>query len=335
MKITAFIASLIFVATASADVTLYTDRPEARMQEVASRFTQATGINVKLVIQKTADVKALLAQEGLNSPADVIFVNDLANLTELARDGRFQPMPLNVANKVNGPMKDVNNLWTAVTYRARTLIYNSNIDSAIIDQINTYEDLANPELAGTLCLRTSKSSYNESLVAFLISTYGEARAKEIVAGWLDNRADTSFTYANDTAILNDLVTATPAGTKCAFGITNTYYVGLYLVQNPSAPLKIKFLNQNENGVHTNGTGAGISASSKNVAEAALFMDHLLSDGVQIYLTNDHQDYPAKAGLKAQNLSVNWGTFLIDPLSWTNVGENVEKSRQLMKDLNYL
>jgi len=48
--------------------------------------------------------------------------------------------------------------------------------------IRTYADLANPSLKGKLCLRDSKSVYNQSLVADQMILRGDAAAAKWVKG---------------------------------------------------------------------------------------------------------------------------------------------------------
>lgn len=331
MKTLTLLLTLLFTFNASANLIVYTDRKTDLMMPIAENFEKATGTKVEIIEKSYADIKAALAA---NSPADVIFVKDLIYLNELTKANRFQAMPGSVASKVDASMRDANNKWAAITFRVRTLVYEAGLD---VSAIKTYADLSKPEYAQTLCLRTSQSSYNEALVASLITNNGYDAAKNIVNGWLDNRTE-DMVYKDDTAIIKAIATGTMsadgANKACSLGITNSYYLGLYLQQEPNAPVKIKFLNQGTTGVHSNGMGAGISASSKQADLAGQFIDFLLSKETQIYLTNKQQDFPANKSVKAENMSFSWGQFKTDSKNWSAVGENIEKAKKLMGELDY-
>lgn len=85
-------------------------------------------------------------------------------------------------------------------------------------ELSSYEDLATAKWKGRLCLRTSKKVYNQSLVAMLMAEHGEAKAEQIVKGWVGNLATDVF--PDDTKMLE----AIGAG-QCDVGIANTYYYG--------------------------------------------------------------------------------------------------------------
>lgn len=326
MKIIIILVSVLVTVPSFADIVLYTDRPAARMQAVADLYAKAGGDVVQVNELKTADLLAKLQAEGANSPADVVFVKDAVYLQELKDKQKLAPMTSAVVNSnVEANFKDAQNFWTFVTVRARTLVYDSSVD---VSAIKTYEDLANSQWAGSLCLRTSQSSYNDGLVAGLINSYGAAKAKTIIQGYLNNRAQ-PIVYKDDTSILKAIALG-----ECAFGITNSYYLGLLLNQEPNLPVSIKFLNMKAGGAHINGTGAGVVASSQQKQQATKFIEFMLSDEVQLFITGEQFDYPAKKGLAPKTLVNNFGPFAKDQSNWNAIGKNIPAAKKLMKDLAY-
>lgn len=320
------LSSLSF--NAMADLVLYTDRPTVRMQVIAEKFKQKTNVTIQVIELPYKDLNAKLQTEGAQSPADVIFVKDLVFLEELSRQNKFAPMVSEkIQSQVLPAMRHPQNLWAAVTFRARTLVYDAALD---VSTIQTYADLAQPEWAQSLCLRTGKAAYNEALVASLIATEGFESAKNIVSGWLNNRPQ-PMVYSDDTQILKAIGSG-----DCAMGIANSYYLGLLLANPATAqlPVKIKFLNQNKNGVHVNGMGAGISKTTQQAPLATQFVEFLLTDEIQLYLSGEQMDYPAKVGLLPQTLVKDFGTFKADTTSWKVLGDQIESARLLIKDVDY-
>jgi iron(III) transport system substrate-binding protein len=297
------------------------------LQPIADAFTKATGENVVIVEMGYGRILQRLEAEGSASPADIIFVKDLVYLADLANKGWFQPLNSSVVDSSIAPaMRDPKSLWTAITVRGRTMVYDPSRVKA--SELSTYEDLADEKWAGRLCVRTSKSAYNDALVGGLIETHGYDKAKEIVDGWVLNLA--SDPYPNDRAVLEAI-----ANGACDVGITNTYYLGAALANNPAFPVRAFFANQDSTGVYGNGTGAGVSVTSKQKALATQFIETLLTDDVQLELSGSHFDYPAKQGLLPSTLVKDWGTFKYNESNWTTVGSRAEEARQLMAEVGYL
>jgi len=311
---------------AHADLTIYTDRPTARVQTVADEYTQLTGEKVTIVEMAYGDLVKRLNAEGAASPADVLFVKDLVYLAELANDGRLQPMVSTVVDTEIAPqMKDPKNLWTAVTIRGRTLVYDpSRVDAK---ELKGYEDLADVKWAGRICVRTSKSAYNEALVAGLIEVHGYLKAKDIVDGWVQNLA--ADPMPNDNAVLEAVANGT-----CDVGITNTYYLGAAIAKNPAFPVRAHFADQNSTGMFGNGTGAGVAVNSKQSAAATKFIELLLSEKHQLAMSAAHFDYPAKMGLVPTTLVKDWGTPKYNDANWTKVGGRAAEARTIFSEVNY-
>lgn len=306
-------------------LTVYTDRPTDRLQPIADQFTRETGVPVVIVEKAFPALLSQLEAEGDQSAADILFTKDLVFQSELAQKGWYQPMNTSsFENKVAPTMRDPRNLWTAVTFRARTLVYNPAVTD--VSTLNSYEDLTADEWAGRLCVRTSNHGYNEALVASWIYTRGYEGAKNLVSGIVANLATDVF--KGDTAILEAIANGT-----CEIGIVNHYYLATMLASKPNFPVKAKFLDQGY-GVHVNGTGVGIAKTSKNPALAQQFIELLLSDKVQVYLADAHFDYPASVMVAPQSMIKDWGLFKYDTSNWTAIGNEVETARKLVKEVGY-
>jgi iron(III) transport system substrate-binding protein len=323
----ALIAIFSFLALpALADLNLYTDRPTARLQPLADQFEKKTGTKVNIVELAYPALLQKLEAEGKNGPADVIFVKDLVFLTDLAKKGWFQPMNSAAINTAVAPsMRDPKGLWTAVTVRARTIVYDPT--RVNVADLSTYEDLAQPKWAGRLCLRSGRNNYNEALVAGLVATIGADKTKQVVQGWVDNLAQPTF--PNDNAVIEAIASGT-----CEVGLVNSYYLAALQAQRPNLPVKIFFANQKTSGTHMNGTGAGVAVTSKQAALARAFVEMLLEDGSQLHLSSGHFDYPAKVGLTPNTHIKDWGQFTMNLLNWSLFGEKMDEARAIISGAGY-
>lgn len=325
LLISSILTALVSGAAIASPLTIYTDRPTDRLQPIADQFTRQTGVPVVIVEKAYPALLSQLEAEGDKSPADLLFTKDLVFQTELAKKGMYQPMDTKSFEvKVSQTMRDPANLWTAVTFRARTLVYNPAVTD--VSQLKTYEDLTSDDWAGRLCVRTSNHGYNEAMVASWIVTRGYEGAKKLVSGLVANLATDVF--KGDTTILEAIANGT-----CEVGLVNHYYLATMLANKPSFPVKAKFLDQGY-GVHVNGTGVGIAKTSQNAVLAQQFIELLMTDKVQVYLADAHFDYPASVNAAPQSLIKDWDLFSYDPSNWSVIGNEVEAARKLVKEVGY-
>ncbi|MBY0385924.1 extracellular solute-binding protein [bacterium] len=315
---------VIFLVTFSslktfADLTLYTDRPATTTQIIVNAFTAKTGIALNIVEMKSEEVLPRLQAEGVQTNgADVIFVKDLIYLNQINAGGFFQPYNSSLAQSVRPTMKSKN--WTGITYRARTVIYNSlSVDPS---SIQSYENLSG------LCLRSSSSSYNQALVANFIADQGAARTQQILQGWMQNLATAPL--SDDNAVISAVADGT-----CSMGVVNTYYVGRALAQDANLPIGITFVGLDGKGTHTNGSGAGISSASKQKDLANQLIEVMLSPEVQSQIVNVTFEFPANSQVTHPNSTVNsWMGFKMNATSWESLAPFINQSISTMKSVNY-
>ena len=137
------------------------------------QYEDETGVNVEFLTGNDAELRERIAAEGEDTEADVYITVDAGNLVAAAEQGLFQPIDSAVLDEaIPAELSDPTNRWFGLAVRARTIMYNpDSIDEA--DVPTTYEELADPEWDGRVCLRDSINDYQQSLVASLIADHGE------------------------------------------------------------------------------------------------------------------------------------------------------------------
>jgi len=324
---TRFLLAALFLVTSSAqaELVIYTDRSTDRLSAAAQKFQESTGQAVRVVESNYGELASRLKAEGSSTSADLLLVKDLVFLENASQNGWLQPMQASSAvQNVRPQMKDPSLLWTGLTYRVRTLVYADGSSAA--SKINSYSDLGQEEWAGKLCLRSSESSYNQALVAFLVKKLGNAKALSLVKSWVDNLAQAPL--KNDTAVIEAI-----ANGQCEIGLVNHYYLAALLAKNPSLPVKLKFISQGQ-GVHSNGAGIGIIKHSKQKALAQKFIDLMLSAEILLPFSQAHFDYPTVKGLEPTSLIRNWGSFTLDPTPWSEIGKSVPSTARIFQEAGY-
>ncbi|MEK7843628.1 MAG: Fe(3+) ABC transporter substrate-binding protein [Pseudomonadota bacterium] len=320
-------ATLLGAPAAHAEqVVVYTARIEQLIKPMFDVFTKDTGIAVKFVTDNEGALLARLKAEGKNTPADMLITVDAGNLWEAARAGLLQPvesktLDANIPTHLRDPQKQ----WFGLSVRARTMVYNTQ--KVKPGELSTYEDLAEPKWKGRLCLRSSKKVYNQSLVAMMIAEHGEAKAEQIVRGWVANLATDPL--SDDTRAMEFV-----AAGKCDVTLVNTYYYGRLLAKNPASPLAIFWPNQAGSGVHVNVSGAGITKYAKNEAAAIKLLEFLSMEKAQHLYAEVNMEYPVNPRIKPDEVVAAWGSFKQNPMNVATAGELQAAAVKLMDRAGY-
>ena len=307
-------------------VTIYSSRNEQLIKPLLDKYTAETGVKIELVTDKTGPLMARLQAEGKNTPADMLLTVDAGNLWQAAEQGLLQPIASSVLDtNVPAKYRDPKGQWTGLSLRARTIAYDPSKVTA--DQLSTYADLADPKWKGKLCLRTSNSVYNQSLVASMIENLGEAETEQVIRGWVDNLATDVF--SDDTSMLKAI-----AAGQCEVGLTNSYYYGRLLDEQADFPVKLFWANQGTTGTHVNISGAGVITGSDNPNGALKLIEWLSSETAQGLYASADKEYPVKEGIDESELLRSWGSFKKDDINVQKFGELQTQAIQMMDKAGY-
>jgi iron(III) transport system substrate-binding protein len=289
-------------------------------------FSEETGIDVEFLTGNDAELRERIAAEGEETQADVYLTVDAGNLAVAAERGLFRPLDSDVLRgAVPESLRDPDDLWFGLTLRARTIIYHP--DRLAADEVpETYEELAEPQWAGRVCLRNSSNVYTQSLVASLIATHGQDEARRIVQGWADN----AEILANDVLILESI-----ADGLCDIGITNHYYLARLLEEDPDFPVRLAWANQGDRGVHVNISGGGVTKYADDPELAQQLLEWLATDGQSAFVDGNHE-YPVNADVQPEPLiAETFGTaFLRDELQASVFGGLNADAVRLMDEVGY-
>jgi iron(III) transport system substrate-binding protein len=316
---------------AQVELGVYSGRHYNSDQELYKAFTARTGIRIKLLEGKDDALIERLRQEGANSPADVLVLVDAARLDKAARMGLFQPVRSAALQRdVPAPLRDGQNRWFALTRRLRVAIVNPKLVNPAT--IRTYADLSNPALKGKLCLRDSRSVYNQSLVADQLILRGQPATRAWIRGMIANRNPRQPFFTSDTPLARAV-----AKGECGVGLVNTYYVARMLAgengaadQSLAKGLKVVFPNP----AHVNVTGAGVTRASKKAAAATKLIEFLASTSGGKGYAAANNEYPLK-GMGDHPILKRWGAFQDDGVSAEAMGARNREAVTLMQTNGWL
>ncbi|MDI2098355.1 iron ABC transporter substrate-binding protein [Ruicaihuangia caeni] len=270
--------------------TLYSGRNEALIQPLIDQFEQETGIEVEVRYGNTAEMGALLLEEGDRTPAQVFLSQDAGALGALAKADMFMTLPDDIADAVPAGFTSTDGSWVGVTGRARVVVYDSE-KLAASDIPDTVDALVEPEWASRLGVAPTNASFQSFVTAYRVLE-GDAAADEWVAALSENDPQI---FENNNAIL----TAVNDGALDA-GLINHYYwyqlaaeVG---VDNMRAQLA--YPKAGDPGSIVNVTGAGVLQNGASDADALEFVRYLVSQQAQQYFVEQTFEYPLLPGVDA-------------------------------------
>ncbi len=299
-------------------VNLYSARNEALIAPLLERFTEETGIQVRLLTARADALLQRLQSEGINSPADVLLNVDAGNLHRAKEAGLIRPLDsATLRAAVPETYRDPEGHWVGLSMRARPIMYvKDKIDP---DQLSSYEQLTDPAWRGKICIRSSDNIYNQSMVASMIAEHGEDATEAWVMGLVANMARPP--RGGD----RDQIKAAAAG-QCDLAIANTYYLAGMLTDNdpaerqPAQAIGVFWPNQEDRGVHVNVSGAALTQSAKNEAAAIRLIEFLVSPESQAWYAEVNGEYPVREGTPISSVLEQWGTFKADSLNLAQLGE---------------
>lgn len=303
------------------EVTIFSTRASSSFAPLMEKFTNETGITVKLISDTHPNLMTRLKAE----TADLFLTKDVTFLQEAVEAGVFQPMseaPKDLPSK----FMEENRLWALLSYRARVIMHHK--DKVSPAELSTYENLADPKWKGRLCLRTSTNSYNKAFLAGLLSWWGADRLEAVLKGFVANLAEPVID--GDTKVLEAI-----AAGRCDVGITNTYYLAGILKKNPEFPVRPFFPNQDGMGAHLNGYGIGVVKGAPNPAAAERLIAFLFRSDVQEAFAAPHFEYPALPGARAVDVVEGFGSFRSDKSNLGRIGEYLKPAQRIAKDAGYL
>lgn len=320
-------------ALAQGELNLYSSRHYDTDESLYSDFEEATGITINRIEGKADQLIQRIQSEGENSPADVLLTVDAGRLWRADQLGLFQPVDSDVLNgRVPSHLRHPNGHWFGFSQRGRIIFY----DKERIDpnQVSTYQSLADPELEGMVCTRSSSNIYMLSLMASMIEHVGPTLAQDWAEGLWANRARDP--EGGDTDQLRGI-----ASGQCAVAVANTYYFARALRKEVSglgsdeiAKIGWVFPNQNTTGAHVNISGGGVAKHAPNRENAVKFLEYLASKQAQEYFSAGNDEYPAVPGVGLSDSVAQLGLFRQDTLNLEVLGRNQPEAQRIYDLVGY-
>lgn len=329
---TALAAAIAAPAFAEGELNLYSSRHYDTDERLYSDFTELTGITINRIEGNADELIARMEAEGANSPADIFLTVDTVRLSRAKDLGLLQPIESAMLEaKIPAYLQDADNQWFGFSQRSRILFYDK---TDVENPPQTYQDLAKPEYAGKVCIRSSSNVYTQNIVAALIDHLGEDAVKGWAEAVVGNFARSP--QGGDTDQLRGI-----ASGECDIAMSNTYYFARALRKGDDqispeqlANIGWVFPNQNDIGAHMNISGGGVAANAPNKDNATMFLEYLASERAQEYFSAGNDEYPAVPGVGLSEPVAALGIFRPDTIELSRIATNVDEAVQILNEVGW-
>ena len=306
LLVAAFVGVVLATSGSSSDeLVLYSARSHYGEEKPFEDFAKKTGTDLTIRGGDASELYERLQSEGSNTPADVLITVDAANLWRAQHAGLIAS-------------------WKPLTLRARTIMRST--ERVGPNDVTTYEGLGDPRWKGKLCLRSGTSEYNVSFVADRLAKDGRASTEAMLRRWMAN--DPKI-YGSDTDVLEKIRDG-----DCDVGLTNSYYLGRELADDPKFPVAPVWADQNGRGTQVNLSGLGVIRSSDKKAEAEELIRFLREPSQQEIFAQSNHEYPAVSGVKPDPVMARFGTFKRDVIDVAGAGPRLAEALKLMDEVGW-
>lgn len=315
---------------AAAEVNLYTTREPGLIAPLLEGFTKSTGTTVNTIFLKDG-LSERVASEGESSPADILMTVDIGNLVDLVEKGVTQPVESSVLNAaIPEVLRDPDGHWYSLSMRARVLYAAKELDISTFN----YEELADPQWKGKLCIRSGQHPYNTALFADYIAHYGAEEAEKWLAAVKDNLARKAAGGDRDGA--KDIL-----GGICDIAIANSYYVGLMKSGSGGEEqvrwadaIKVILPTFKDGGTQVNVSGAAVAKYAPNREEAVKLLEYLVSEEAQKIYAKANYEYPVRPGAEVDPIIAAFGELKIDNKTLTEIASHRKQASELVDKVGF-
>jgi iron(III) transport system substrate-binding protein len=287
---------------------------------VFTAWEDETGKSLELRGGTAPELFERLRSEGDSTPADLLVTTDLANLWRAKEAGLLEPVQSDVLERqVPEQYRDPDGDWWGLSLRIRTPMRNTSVPE---DAIRSYEDLGDPRWKGKLCLRTSNNEYNQSLVADMLAKRGPEKTRALLESWMENEPQI---LGSDVDVLDAI-----AAGRCDVGLTNHYYLGRKLKDDPDFPVAPAWPDA---GGHLNLSGAGVVKGAEHRANAVRLLEFLTGREAQATIV-ENGEFAANPDVPPAEHLREWADVKTDPIDVQRAGPLLEQAVALMQRVGW-
>ena len=236
-----------------------------------------------------------LIQEGDATPADVFYSQDPGALGAVTDEGLTQALPSDVIDTVPASYRHPDGLWTGVSGRVRSVVYNSDrleeTDFDSWDELPTdiFAYAEDDRFEGIIATRPNSGTFRGFIQA-MVELEGEETTRQWVRDFMDQDPQL-FTSGTDHAVaINRGGDDDPI-----VGLGNSYYAARIVNEDPDAPVRVTF-TEGDAGALFSVAGVAVTNTVEHPELVAEFVRHLLAIEGQEFMMDDNGEVPVVDGV---------------------------------------
>ena len=282
------------------ELRLISDRTDQGMlRPLLDAFEARSGAKVSGVFMDQGLVNRL---ESRPTEADVVITKDAELLDIAAQRGLLDPIKSDkIKSAIPAEFMGRGDRFFVDAYRARVIFYSKARVKP--GELSSYEDLASPRWKGRICIRSGSHDYNLALFGQFYASFGEAKARALIAGMAANLARAP--RGND----REQARAISEG-KCDIALMNTYYYA-YMADNPEQKpwadaVGVFFPSQAGKGTFIMRSAAGVTRATDNRDLALALLEFIASREGQQLMVDRTKQYSVLPDVAAHPTMVKLG-----------------------------
>jgi len=308
-----------------ASLTVYSGRSQDLVGPILERFSDQTGIKIRVRYGDTAELAGVILEEGGNSPADVFFAQDAGALGALDAESQLAAIPQELLDRVPAGFRADDGQWVGISGRSRVVAYNTD-ELRPEDLPASIKDFTDPAWKGRIGWVPTNGSFQAFVTAFRLLE-GEDAARV----WLEGiKANNPVELPNNTAAVEAV-----ANGEVDVAFVNHYYLFQFLAeQGEGFKARNYFFKDGDIGALVNVAGAAMLESSDSKDDAERFLEFMLSQEAQQYFADETYEYPLVEGV-ATNPLLPLLSELQPPLIDLSSLSDLAGTQQLLRDTGVL
>lgn len=310
-------------------VNIYTSRKEELLRDIFDKFTQETGIEVNIIYDDAGKLISKLKSERDNPMADLLITTDIMNLEYAKEIGILSHIDdASVFSNIEKHLYDDDHQWVGLTKRARVIVYAK--DKINPEDLNDYIDLGDEKWRNKILVTSSKSPYNQSLIAGMLVN----NEKNVVENWINDFTKNFARKPQGGETEQIIAVANGIGD---LAIVNSYYYGRLMKKNNEINEKtgIFFPNQQTSGTHVNISGIALVKNASNEKNALALIKFMLQPSIQSIYAYNNCEFPViKTEVDMPDFMKTWGENKMDHNALHSLFSKNKEMVELIEKFNW-
>ena len=160
------IAGSLACGTGEDSLTVYAGRSQNLVRPLLEAYIAENGSDIRVKYASSSSIAATILEEGEDTPADVVFLQDPGYLGSLSHAGLLAELPQDLLGRVDAAYRSSSGHWVGTSGRSRTVAYNTEAIDPEADLPDSVLDFADPEWRGRVGWAPLNASFQAFVTAF-------------------------------------------------------------------------------------------------------------------------------------------------------------------------